>query len=226
MASGRGFTLLEILVAIFILAIVVSLVLSAFNGIFSNADRINISSDLSEMGNACLDRMAADLTSVHVLFYPRYKPPDLMEEKPELYRVVGEVRDLGGQTFSWLRFASAAHLPINHDSREGIAQIVYYVQETDDGAFIIRRADHLYPYPEFKENDTDPVLCEQVRGFKLTYFDGKDREFEKWDSQSEDTEYSTPRAIGIRLAIGDEASPYIFSTRIRLPAYRYKPIKR
>ena len=224
---GRGgFTLIEILTAIFILAIVVSLVLSAFEGIFSNADHINISSDLFEMGTACLDRMAADLKAAHVLLYPRYRPPDPMDDKIEIYRVKGETRDAGGHAFAWLRFTSMAHLPLNHDAREGIAEIVYYVQQANDGTFVIRRADKLYPYPEFEERDTDPVLCEKVREFSLTYYDPKEREYEEWDSQSDDTEYGTPRAVGVRLVVGDESAAYTFSTRITLPVYRFKQVKR
>ena len=221
-----GFTLIEILTAIFILAIVVSLVLTAFDGIFSNADYINISSDQYEMGSASLDRLAADLKSIYVLAYPRYRPPEIMDDKPDIFRVKGETRNVGGHTFSWLRFTSMAHLPLNHDVREGIAEIVYYVQQTPEGDFIIRRSDRLYPYPEFEESEDNPVVCEQVRGFTLTYFDGNGREYEEWDSDTDDMEYGTPRAIGIKLALGDEAAPFIFGTQIALPVYRYKPVKR
>ena len=222
----RGFTLIEILTAIFILAIVVSLALSAFNGIFSNADHINDSSDLFEMGNACLDRMAADLKAIYVLPYPRYQQPDIQDEKPDIYQVKGETRNVAGEDFAWLRFTSMAHLPLNHDAREGIAQLVYYVQKDAGGQFVLRRADALYPYPEFEERDTDPVMCEQILGFSLTYYDAKGRELEEWDSQSEADEYGTPRRIGIKIALGDKSTPYVFSTQISLPVYRYQPVKR
>jgi general secretion pathway protein J len=225
----RGFTLLEILTAIFILAIVVSLVMGAFDAIFSNTDQINESTDLNEMGSAALDRMAEDLKAIHVLQYPRYQQPDTREEKkdkPDIYRVEGKTTYVGGHTFAWLRFTSMAHLPLNHEAREGIAEIVYYVQETPDNGFIIRRADHLYPYPEFEERKTDPELCEQVRDFTLTYYDFEGKEHEQWDSESDDTEYNTPRAIGIKLTLGDETAPYTLSTQIALPVYRYKPLKR
>lgn len=224
--GSRGFTLLEILTAIFILAIVVSLVLGAFNGIFSNADRLNIGSDLNEMGSAALDRMAKDLKAIHVMPYPRYKPPQLLDDEPDIYRVEGKTSDVGGDTFAFLRFTSAAHLPLNQGADEGIAEIVYYVMEDPDNGYVIRRADHLYPYPEFEENETDPELCEQVRDFTLTYFDADGKEYEEWDSEDEDTEYGTPRSIKISLALGDETAPDIFTTQIALPIYRYRPIKR
>ena len=97
---------------------------------------------------------------------------------------------------------------------------------TPDNGFIIRRADHLYPYPEFEESETDPELCEQVREFTLTYFDVNGKEYEEWDSEDDDVEYGTPRAVKIKLALGDESAPDVFTTEIALPIYRYKPIKR
>jgi general secretion pathway protein J len=224
--DSRGFTLMEILIAIFILSIVVSMVLGAFDAIFSNADRVNIGSDLNEMGSAALNRMTRDLKAIHVMAYPRYKPPQLLDDDPDIYRVEGKTSNVGGHTFAWLRFTSSAHLPLNHVADEGIAEIVYYVQETPDDAFIIRRADHLYPYPEFEERETDPEMCEQVREFTLTYFDAEGKEYEEWDSESDDTQYGTPRAIRIKLALGDETAPDIFTTQIALPLYRYKPVKR
>jgi general secretion pathway protein J len=224
--GSRGFTILEILTAIFILAIVVSLVLGAFDGIFSNAERVNAGSDLNEMGGGALDRMVKDLKAIHVMLYPRYKPPQLLDDDPDIYRVEGKTTDVGGHTFAWLRFTSMAHLPLNHVADEGVAEIVYYVQETPENDYIIRRADHLYPYPEFEERETDPELSEQVREFTLTYFDAEGKEYEEWDSESDDMEYGTPRAIKIKLALGDESAPDIFTTEIVLPVYRYRPTKR
>lgn len=224
--SGKGFTLVEILVAVFILAIVVSLVMGSFNGIYEGADRINLGSDLHELGNACLNRMAKDLQSMHVSAYPRYNRPDI-DDDPEIYHIKGEKRSSGGNTFGWLRFTSMAHLPFNQQVSEGIAEIVYYVQQTPENDYILRRADKLYPYPEeFEESETDPILCEKLRKFEVTYYDAKGREFDEWDSESDDMEFGTPRAIGIKLEVGTEALSYMFQSRLAVPAYRYKEVKR
>jgi general secretion pathway protein J len=225
-ASGRGFTLVEILVAVFILAIVTSLVMGAFGGIYEGAERVNLGSDLHEMANACLNRMDKDLQSIHVTVYPRYKRPDI-DDDPEIYHIKGETRSTGGERFGWLRFTSMAHLPFNQQVQEGIAEIVYYIQRTPENDFILRRADKLYPYPEeFEESDTDPIMCEHLKHFDLVYFDAKGREHEEWDSESDDMEFGTPRAIGIKLEVGTEELSYAFQTRIALPTYRYKEVKR
>ena len=224
-AKCPGFTLLEILVAMFIFGLVITLVFTSFDGVFSNADHVNASSDLFEMGKTCLDRISADLQDLHVSTYPRYKPPDI-NDKPEIYRVVGEETNVGGGSFAKLRFTSLAHLALNQDTREGIAEIVYYVQAVDDGTYVLRRADKLYPYPEFEENPADPVMCEKVLGFELTYYDAQSHELKTWNSEEDEYEYSTPRSIAIRLTLGDANASYVFSTEIAPPMYRYRSIKR
>lgn len=224
--SGQGFTLIEILVAIFILAIVTSLIMGVFDGIYGSAERINLGTDLHEMANACLNRMTKDLESTHVTAYPRYKRPDI-DDEPEIYHIKGEKHSTGGRSFSWLRFTSMAHLPFNHQAQEGIAEIVYYVQQTKENEFILRRSDKLYPYPEeFEEHETDPILCEHLKRFEMVYFDVKGREYEEWDSESDELEFGTPRAIGIELEVGTEEISYTFQTRVAVPVYRYQEIKR
>lgn len=217
----KGFTLLEILTAIFILAIVVTLVFGTFDGIFSSAEHVNETSDRFEMGNACLNRITADLKTIHVMNYPRYAPPDI-DDEPDMFRFEGAPASVGGRNMATLRFTSLAHLSLNQDGREGIAQIVYYTLQDADGEVSLHRADHLYPYPEFEPNPNDPVVCEGVMAFKLQYHDAEGDDFDEWDSESKATEYHTPRAVSIKLTLGTEAQPMIFTTRIALPAFRYK----
>ena len=209
----------------FIFGLVVTLIFTSFDGVLSSADHVNAASDLFEMGKACLDRMSMDLQNLHIATYPRYKPPGI-NDKPEIYRLVGEVAGVGGNSFATLRFASLAHLSLNQDTREGIAEIVYYVQAKEDGTYVLRRADKLYPYPEFEESPSDPVLCEQVRSFELIYYDAEGREFKEWNSEDDNYECSTPRTIAIKLTIGDAQASYLFSTEITPPMYRYRPLKR
>lgn len=226
---NRGFTLLEILVAIFILAIVMGLIFGTFNGVFSNADHVSAGSDIYAMADSCLRRISADLTALHVTQAIRYKMPltDSKPDKPDIYRIEGTTDSFGGKSFSRLRFSSLAHLPIDGENHQGIAEIVYYVQETADNTYVLRRADKLYPYPEsFEPKKSDPILCEQVRAFKVTYYDKQGREHDEWDSDSSDYEYSTPESIAIHLTIGSESNSYDFSTEITLPVHRFISQKR
>ena len=158
---GRGFTLLEILVAMFILTIVMGLVFGSFNGVFSNADRLNESGDLFEMADAAMNRIISDLSAIHVMHAPRYKPPD-MDDDPEMFRVVGSNETMGGNNFAKLRFTSLAHLAPAVNGSDSIAEIVYYVQSSESDGYRLFRADNNYPYPEFEPKESDPVMCENL----------------------------------------------------------------
>jgi len=217
----QGFTLLEILVALFILATIITLIFSSFEGVFSNADHINAASDRFEMGSACLNRITRDLQALHIMHYPRYQPPDI-DDDPDIYRIEGTLDAGAGESFSRLRFTSLAHLPLNQDHRQGIAQIVYYIHNDGENGNVLRRADDLYPYPEFEPRPEDPVLCEQVLSFQLVFHSAQGDEEEEWDSESDDMDYSTPKSIGIKLTIGDAEAPFEFSTEVALPMYRFK----
>ncbi len=225
-SHANGFTLLEILVAMSIFAIVTTLIFGTFEGVFSSADHVTKSSAIYEMADACLGRITTDLRAVHVMQTPRYKKPD-MDSEPDIYRLEAKNETLGGETFTQLRFTSLAHLPTSGQFSEGIAEIVYYAQEEENDVYVLRRADNLYPYPEdFEPKETDPILCEQVLSFKLLFFDKEGREQEEWNSEDDDYEYSTPAAVKVELKVGDKESPYEFSTMISLPMSRFIEPKR
>jgi general secretion pathway protein J len=217
--EDRGFTLMEILLAFLILGIVVTTILASFNAVFSTTDTLNNSSRYYDMAKNCLNRMTLDLGALYITQPPLYKPPDF-DDPPDPYRIVGSSDDIGGTSFARIRFASNAHIPLNKSIKQGVAEIVYYVQSQDDGQQVIRRADHLYPYPPFEENRGDPVLSEHVKSLAFKYYDSEGSELEEWDSDSNEYGYATPAAIGIQLEIGDESVSYNFETTVRFAVNR------
>ncbi|MBT8343072.1 MAG: prepilin-type N-terminal cleavage/methylation domain-containing protein [Desulfatitalea sp.] len=225
--TTAGFTLLEILLAMVVLSIVMGLIFSSFDGVFSDAGHIRSTSDIHETAQACLQRLSLDLQAIHVSQAPRYTPPDIHDETPDIYRVEGDNETAVDGTLARLRFTSLAHLPLGGDTRQGIAEIVYYTQQAADGSYELRRADRLYPYPEaFEPSEADALVCDQVRSFKLLFFDRENREFEAWNSQDDDLEFSTPTTISVELKVGDETSPYEFETAVTLPMQRQYEAKR
>ena len=159
--ANRGFTLLEITVAIFIFALVVTTVFGSFRMVFSSSDAVGGDVAVYAAARTCLSRMNEDLTALHITHRPRYRPPEF-NDREDPYRLVGDTTDTAGQTFGRLRFASLAHLPMNGDTRQGVARIVYYVGRQPDDTLALRRADHLYPFPEFEESEEDPILCDHI----------------------------------------------------------------
>jgi general secretion pathway protein J len=225
-ASGRkpdsGFTLMEVLIAIAILAIVVVTVLASFNSVFSTTEVLDESADIHEMAKNCLKRMVLDLESIHISQRPLYKPPEL-DQPPDPYRFGASAEDTGGTGIAQnLRFASRAHIRLEDRSREGIAEVIYYVKAGDDGQLTLKRADNLYPYPEFEEKSSDPTLCKYVKSLSFKFYDKDGIEWDVWDSDSDEFGYATPKAIAVKLELTKKNASHTFETMVSLPISREK----
>ncbi len=218
---AAGFTLMEILLAFLILAIVMTTILGSFNAVFSTTDTLENSGKYYDMAKNSLNRMSLDLASLYVTQPPFYKKPEF-DDPPDAYRIEGSNTDVGGTDFAILRFTSRAHIPLDNSSRSGIAEIVYYVQAKTDGQLVLQRADHLYPYPPFEEKGSDPVLCRHVKSLAFKYYDAEGEESEEWNSDADDYDHATPAAIGIQLEIGNESESYTFETTVRMAVHRKK----
>ncbi len=222
-SAGRGFTLLEILIAIFIFAVVITTVFGSFNFVFGKIGIIEESKATYEMAKDCLNRMSVDLASAYFLPTPAYKPPK-QDSAPDPFRMEGKVSTAAGADFGQLRFTAMAHLPLEQHKADGVAEIIYYVTPERDGTAVLRRSDRL-DFSEPRDQLTgDPILCENVKSLTFTYLDSEKDEKETWDSDSAEVGYATPRAVRIRLEIGTEENFQPFETTILFPQYR-QPLK-
>jgi len=219
--TETGFTLLEILIAISIFAIIVTTIFGSHNFVFSSAKAVEEDITVYEMARGCLSRITDDLQSLHVCLPPEYTPLDSDDEE-DPFKITGETADAGIESFSRLMFASRAHVSFEKNIQEGIARIVYYVQKSDESGYVLRRADKLYPYEPFEEKKSDPVLCENVKSLVFKYYDEEGSEYDTWNSDSDDVDYSTPRVIKITLEIGDDSSFLPFETMVKMPIFREK----
>jgi general secretion pathway protein J len=224
-SGSRGFTLFEVLIAMFIFGVVVTTVFGSYRTVFSSVDALQARIDLNEMATVCFNRLGADLRSAFVARGPAYEKPGF-DDPPDPYRFAMETVYEAGGNFPRLRFTSFAHLPMGADRRTGIAEIVYYVES--EGAFgeaeesrVLKRGDRLPPYPEnFEAMETDPVLCERVRSLQMVLLDAEGEEHESWDSEATEQERATPRAVAVTLELGDENVSLFYETVIEIPVYR------
>ena len=218
---SAGFTLLEILIAIFIFGIIVTTIFGSYRLIFSDTDVIHKDMMSYAMARIYLNRMILDLQSVHLRLPPDYAPPDFADP-PDPFRIVGETSDIEGSSFPRLRFASPAHLPLGENKPGGIAEIVYYVQPAGESKYILKRSDNLYPFLGFQEKTNDPILCENIKTLTIKYYDQEGAEYELWNSDSEIYGYATPKAIEIKLELDTGSGSLPFATMVTLPVRREK----
>ena len=208
-----GFTLLEILIAIFIFSVIVTTIFGSYRAVFSTTEALSSGMASFETIGTCLDRMSVDISSACVAIFPGYQQPK-GNEPPDPYRILGDQGASSDGNFPRMRFASFAHMPMGKDRTGGIAQIVYYVEPTEDGRHVLKRSDHLAPYPDMDEPGNSPILLENLKSLKFLYYDHEGTEHDTWDSESREFNYATPRAVKVRVEIGDDSVSFFFETVI------------
>ena len=106
--NQRAFTLLEVLIAMSIFAVVLSMLYMAYTGTFRNIEETESQADLYQMARIVLERMTEDLESVYMV--SQKKTSDDEEEVDQPTRFVGTMTETEGRRLDTLRFASKAHI--------------------------------------------------------------------------------------------------------------------
>ena len=222
----KGFTLIEVLVAITIFAIAISTLFASFNMVISNINPINAGLDNYEMAQNAMDRIQKDLLSLCLTHDPLYTPPEMEEsDDPDRFRFVSKTVLLDGKTYTQLRFASFEHIAFNQAKKSRIGILHYYVEPLEDGTIVLKRADiDAVFFDETREHPTrnDPLLCKRVNTFELMFIDQEGETHEDWDSDASTFDFATPYAIRIKLVIQNKDRWDSFATTLVLPSYREK----
>ena len=235
MWKKSGFTLLEVLMAVVIFAVIATIVYSAMNAAISRIGAIKDGDRVFAMGAGCLHRISTDLRSAYADPYPLFTPQDA-EENTDPYAFVGQTDFVGGDSFSVLQFGAFAHLPVSTGSADprksaaALAQLRYFVEKSPepDRGYVLRRGDRPFAWDaEADQWDTNkaPVLCTHITEFVLTYFDHEGNDRKTWDSSDEATDYATPAGVEIFFRIETDQGSYPFFTRVVVPAGR-EPLER
>jgi general secretion pathway protein J len=218
-AAATGFTLVEIVLAITIMALVVSMMLGAVRTATSSAEIIGARQRIRAMGRMAVQRLAMDLDSI--LPADDALPAadeDAAEESP--FRIEGRNGGRIDPTDLHLRFATRASQP-GKDARAGRPlEIVYYLapaQPPYEGPFVLKRADRPYPFEDFETRLDDPVLCEAVETMQLTFYDADGDDRERWDAENDDGALT---AVGLQINLVAAGRRDSFRTRIVLPVTR------
>jgi general secretion pathway protein J len=209
-----GFTLIEVLIAVFILGVVLSTVYAAYTATFRMVKVSEYENDIYNMGRMTLQRMTQDFSAV---------TPYGGKFEWTIKRTA-----VGGRDFPRLFFTSNVNLDLYDKAKPaGISTIDYFVDEDRQrGGFVLLRSESIRrekapdDLNELRKN-AFPV-CNHIQSIVYTFYDGKGKDYETWDSQ-ETGDVQKNRAPGIvavelNLVNPDkEDYPYKFRTKIYLP---------
>ena len=208
--KAKGFTLIEILIAVFILGIVLSTVYASYTGTFRIIRATETDAELYGMARTVLERMTRDLEAVAA-----WKGAFTFTARPYY---------LGDREFTRLIFRSTAHIAFSErEEPAGIAVIEYGVEEgTEKEGYALSRSDSLYRDPVKEEAPTGGFLmCDRVETLTYRFFDSAGKEYATWDNgDNEAQKKKAPAMVEIRLGLVNEKDrehPFPFMTRVRLP---------
>ena len=212
-AAGKaGFTLLELLLAVFISGLVFSTIYAAYSSTLSTARDIDEDARAFKTARVALDRMTRDLSAVL---------PYAGE-----YVFVADRDFFRNARFGNLTVWSAAHLAFGEDEVSGSpASIRYFVRENPGGeGFSLWRSDVAGVRPQPGRTDSGGVIiCPNIAALAFKYFDENGREYETWDSTRYVNQGRVPQVVQIELALENARrpeTPLRFTTSVYLPEKR------
>lgn len=217
--SEHGFTLIEVVLAVFIAVIVVAAVNASFYRSQQVMRTVQQQSEVYQMGRMALDRMVKDLTCAYV--------PELSQaattggvgqgevDALEMYRFIGKHELKGTTDLDSIYLTTTSDLGLS-EHHGLLTEVDYYLKEVEAGKgvyFLMRREDAL-PHTGITTAGTEMELAEDVSALNIIFIDQSGTESEEWDLN---TRGSLPSLVRITLTFKRGETTYPFTGVAQLP---------
>lgn len=209
-----GFTLLELLMAIFIFAIVISSVYGAYRTTFLIVNSAEDQAEYGNMAQAALERLTSDLESYYF--------------GEDGFLLGGKKEDDTGRA-DQLSFTSTSHLTFSKKEQPAGYAVIGYSAETDEETGLLRlyRIDKTFRPGAGREIDDQKgfLLCDKLTEVIFSYFDAEGNESEEWKSDKDGpqgeraSQAKYPAMIKITLRFAESAgseNSIVFSTAVAM----------
>ncbi len=206
----NGFTLIEIMIAMAILAVMAVLFFTSMSQTINSKDDVEKKDELGHSANLALNKMSMDLQMAFLLNGPEFLGSD------------GKMKTAFIGKEDRVDFPSFSHVRYFKDVKESdYAEVGYYVEDDkeDPSKKLLMRRESKGIDDKPEEGGKGEAMIEGVKEFHLEYYDSKKKEWLKnWDSTQVDFSNRLPRAVKIELKVQDPAmeEPYAFSTIVDL----------
>jgi len=211
---ARGFTLIEVMLVMAILAMVMTLMWSAFSQAARGKKRVEAAQERTHTVRVALLRMARE---IEMAYLSENNTPSAQEQRTRLVAVTRPDVDE-------LTFSAFAHQRLKGGAAESdTSDIMYYgARDPDD-----RRVLNLMRRETKRLQALDPaaiageayVLCPDVVRMKLSYYDYRKHEWhDEWDTRTPGSAF-LPSHVRISLTVVDEAGrevDYATDARIQM----------
>ncbi|HEY2747569.1 MAG TPA: prepilin-type N-terminal cleavage/methylation domain-containing protein [Polyangia bacterium] len=214
MRRARGYTLIEVMVAVSILAIVTTLTWASFKQTFATKSAIEAQAGRYRTVRLALERMARELSMVYVSQNEDTSQPERRT------RLMGKHHnDIDEVLFSYM-----GHQRLYADANEADTALVAYYAARDltdsRKTNLMRRETRRLSYLKIDEQPGEAdIVCDDVIKLKLDYYDRRDKVWrDEWQTTSLDGQPDRlPSKIRITLTVRDERGVEVpFQTELRV----------
>ncbi|KPK15159.1 MAG: hypothetical protein AMJ62_10235 [Myxococcales bacterium SG8_38] len=213
----KGFTLLEIILAVTILALIGTMIYGGFSQTALNKARVEEDSDQSRIVHMALERMTRELT---MAFVSTHVNPSLDLRVVET-AFIG--KDFGSE--DRIDFTSFSHRRLYRNAKESDQnEISYFVTDhpDDPDVKVLARREQNRIDEDPRRGGKSQILVEHVTEFNVEYFDPLITDWvQTWDSEDMLAQANRlPTQIRIRLSVEDPRRPgksQTFGTRVSIP---------
>ena len=225
--GATGFTLLEILVAVFILAIIISIIFSSYTGTFRITEETEFQAKIYQMARIALERIQEDLECGSPL--SKGAPAEIegspSEDAAMSAGFLGENEEIDGRYADSLTFLSTKHILMGKEDRHsGLTRIAFYVIENNDGeSFTLYRSETLEFVNAPEEKTGGVILCDGLFSVNFVYYNSDGDQYDGWDTSEDEFMGKLPARVSIQLEFLNgphSETPLKFSTGVALPMAR------
>ncbi len=196
MTRPRGFTLVEVMIAVAITAIIGVMVMGAFQRVYAAKELAESQDERFSSARVALTRMAREVSEAYLSDHYDRKQ---FRDPPTLFRG----KDGGDRDD--LLFTTMSHERLVRDAKESDEAVVEYTVEADPD----HRGETALFRREKPRIDGDPdhggakaVVCEHVSSFDVQYWDWKNQEWvREWVTNSAERQSILPTRVRFRLGV-------------------------
>ncbi len=211
-ARARGFTLVELMIAMAITAVIGAAIAGAFARIDKAGDVARLQGERYASARLALTRMAREISMAYV---SDHFDTTQYRERPTLFR--GREDDL--------LFTTMAHERLWRDAKESDESLVEYQVDRDPdhpGEDALLRREKAHIDDDAERGGRKDVVCERVARLDLRYWDRKRNEWvREWSTRAVDHAADLPTRVRIELELRmPSGGTEKFTTEARLAVTR------
>lgn len=177
-ARARGLTLVEVLVALAVLAMIGVLLYGAFDSIAHGRKAESVRGDRARQGRAAISRMTREIQSAYLSMHN----PANVALQTRVVAFIGQ----NSQPYDRLDFQAFAHRRIEANSHQSDQAEVGYFASADpnvEGKTDLVRREQTPADMDAKRGGIVNVLCEDIESFDVRYLDPQTSQWlEVWDT--------------------------------------------